>query len=74
MRARISNFFFFLFNIQKIKKVVENPYHYKPLKHDLAGERRIHIMKSFVLRYEIDEARKTVTFLFFSHHNEAYRR
>lgn len=59
---------------KKINEILENPYHYKPLKHDLAGERRVHIMKSFVLIFEIDEAKKTVNFLAFSHHDDAYRR
>ncbi len=58
----------------KIKEIIENPQHYKPLRHDLAGERRVHIMKSFVLKYEINEENKTVVFLFFGHHDEAYRR
>ena len=58
----------------KIEQVLENPHHFKPLKYDLAGERRVHIMKSFVLKYEIDEERKTVIFLFFGHHDEAYKR
>lgn len=58
----------------KIEEVLENPQHYKPLRHGLAGERRVHIMKSFVLRYEINEEAKTVIFLFFGHHDEAYRR
>ena len=59
---------------KKITQIIENPNHYKPLKHDLAGERRVHIMKSFVLKFEIDEARKTVVFITFSHHDEAYSR
>jgi YafQ family addiction module toxin component len=58
----------------KIDQILENPLHFKPLRHDLAGERRAHIMKSFVLKYEIDEGAKIVTFFFFGHHDEAYRR
>ena len=58
----------------KMKQILENPQHYKPLRYDLAGERRVHIMKSFVLKFEIDENSKRVTFLFFGHHDEAYRR
>ena len=58
----------------KIEEIVQNPYHYKPLKYDLAGEWRVHIMKNYVLKYEIDEQRKTVTFIYFSHHDEAYAR
>jgi YafQ family addiction module toxin component len=60
--------------MDKIEEIIDNPEHYKPLKHDLAGERRVHIMKSFVLKFEINETAKTVTFLFFGHHDEAYRR
>lgn len=58
----------------KINEILENPHHYKPLKYDLTGERRAHIMKSFVLKFEIDEENKTIIFLTFSHHDEAYRR
>jgi len=59
---------------KKINEIVENPYHFKPLQHDLAGERRVHILKSFVLRYEIKELDKIVVFIFFGHHDQAYRR
>ena len=58
----------------KIEQILENPTHFKPLRHDLAGERRVHIMKSFVLKYEVDENNKIVTLLFFGHHDEAYKR
>ena len=57
---------------KKMNEIIENPQHYKPLRHDLAGERRVHIMKSFVLKFEIDENNKTITFIFFGHHDEAY--
>ena len=59
---------------KKMNEIVQNPQHYKPLKYDLAGERRVHIMKSFVLKFEIHEDGKTVEFIFFGHHDEAYRR
>ena len=59
---------------KKIDEISENPQHYKPLKHGLAGERRVHIIKSFVLKFEINEATKTIVFLFFGHHDEAYQR
>ncbi len=58
----------------KINQILQNPQHYKPLKYDLAGERRVHIMKSFVLKFEIDERNKIVRFIFFGHHDEAYKR
>lgn len=60
--------------INKIEEIIKNPQHYKPLKHELAGERRVHIMKSFVLKFEINEVTKTVKFIFFGHHDEAYKR
>ena len=57
-----------------LNEIARNPEHYKPLMHDLAGERRVHIMKSFVLKFIIDENTKTVTFFFFGHHDDAYKR
>lgn len=59
---------------KKMNEIVRNPQHYKPLKYDLAGERRVHILKSFVLKFEIDEAKKTVIFIAFDHHDDAYSR
>ncbi len=59
---------------RKVQQILLNPDHYKPLKYDLAGERRVHIMKSFVLKFEVDEVRRIVTLIAFSHHDEAYKR
>ena len=59
---------------KKMNEIVQTPYHYKPLQYGLAGERRVHIMKSFVLKFEINEAAKLVAFIFFGHHDDAYRR
>jgi len=59
---------------RKMNEILENPQHYKPLRYDLAGERRAHIMKSFVLKFGIDEQKGIITFFFFGHHDEAYRR
>ena len=59
---------------KKMNEIILSPQHYKPLKYDLVGERRVHIMKSFVLKFEIHEDRKAVEFIFFGHHDEAYRR
>jgi YafQ family addiction module toxin component len=60
--------------MSKIEKILQNPQHYKPLKYDLAGERRVHIMKNFVLKFEVHELMQTVKFIFFGHHDKAYRR
>ena len=59
---------------KKMNEIVKNPEHYKPLRYALAGEKRAHIMKSFVLKFEVDEANKIVTFIFFGHHDDAYKR
>lgn len=56
----------------KIKQILENPQHFKPLKGDMHGSRRVHIENSFVLVYEIDEGRKTVRVLDFDHHDKVY--
>ena len=35
--------------LKKIDEILQNPEHYKPLKHDLHRYRRVHIMGPFVL-------------------------
>ncbi|MBU0979491.1 MAG: type II toxin-antitoxin system RelE/ParE family toxin [Nanoarchaeota archaeon] len=57
---------------RKIQDIMENPYRFNPLRYGLAGVRRVHIMKSFVLMYEVD--RDAVIFVSFTHHDEAYQR
>ena len=59
---------------KKMSAILENPQHYKPLRYDSAGEKRVHIMKSFVLKFEVDETNNLVKFLFFGHHDDAYKR
>jgi YafQ family addiction module toxin component len=58
----------------KIKEIIKNALHYKPLRYDFKGERRVHILKSFILIYEIDYSKKLVIFKRFTHHDKAYRR
>jgi YafQ family addiction module toxin component len=57
-----------------VEEIIKNPYHYKPLRHDLKGLRRVHLEKSFVLVFEIDEKEKMVRFLDLDHHDEIYRK
>jgi len=42
---------------KKINEIIQNPYHYKNLKAPLNHLRRVHIDKSFVLVFSIDEQR-----------------
>jgi mRNA-degrading endonuclease RelE of RelBE toxin-antitoxin system len=57
---------------KKILQILENPYHFKPLKYPMHGRRRVHVFKSFVLSFEILEAEKRVNLLSLDHHDDAY--
>lgn len=57
---------------KKVEEIRSNPYHYKPLKGDMKGSRRVHIDKSFVLTYEIDKAHKIIRLLDYDHHDFIY--
>ena len=56
----------------QLEKVKENPYRFKPLGNIMAGFRRVHVLKCFVLTYGIDEGRGVVILKRFTHHDEAY--
>ena len=60
--------------MKKIEEIMENPHRYKPLRHNLRGSRRVHLEKSFVLVFEIEEAEKIVRFLDMGHHDDIYRK
>ena len=57
---------------KKIDQILENPSHFKPLRGDMHGARRVHIDKSFVLTYEIDEESNVVRLLDYDHHDNIY--
>jgi YafQ family addiction module toxin component len=57
---------------KKIKQILENPHHFKPLRGDMHGARRVHIDGSFVLTYEINEKEKIVRILDYDHHDRIY--
>ncbi|VVB60228.1 Uncharacterised protein [uncultured archaeon] len=58
--------------MKKIDEIIQNPEHYKPLRYDMKNIRRVHIMKSFVLLFEIRS--DSVVFLDLDNHDSAYRR
>ena len=58
----------------KIEGTIKNPHHYKPLRYNMKGLRRVHLEKSFVLVFEVEEEEKMVRFLDFGHHDEIYRK
>jgi mRNA interferase RelE/StbE/toxin YoeB len=57
---------------KKTEEIRENPHHYKPLGGDKKGTRRVHIDKSFVLTYDIDEKNKVIRLLDYDHHDNIY--
>jgi YafQ family addiction module toxin component len=57
---------------KKITYILDNPTRYKPLRNDLAGYYRVHVMSSFVLIFGVDTVEETVTLVHFSHHDAAY--
>ncbi len=57
---------------RKVEEIRKNPSHYKPLRGDLSGARRVHIDKSFVLVFEVDEANMVVRLVGYDHHDKIY--
>ncbi|MBI4214595.1 type II toxin-antitoxin system RelE/ParE family toxin [archaeon] len=59
---------------KKILEIRENPQHYKNLHPPLQNLKRVHIDKSFVLTFSVDENRKVVMLEDFDHHDSIYVR
>ena len=63
---------------KKVKQIINSDEiaieHYKPLRHDLKGEKRVHIDKSFVLTFRFDRERKFILFTDFDHHDSIYKK
>jgi len=57
---------------KKIKQVLENPLHFKPLRAPMQHLRRVHIDKSFVLTYSVDEQNEIVIIEDCDHHDNVY--
>ncbi|MFH1276540.1 MAG: addiction module toxin RelE [Candidatus Woesearchaeota archaeon] len=57
----------------KIKEVIINPYHYKNLRNPLQHLKRVHVDKSFVLIFSVNENEKKVLFEEFDHHDNIYK-
>ena len=60
--------------LKKIEEILDNPHRYKPLRYDLKGLKRVHMKKSFVLVFEIDDDQKVVRFLDLDHHDTIYKK
>ena len=57
----------------KIAQILENPQRFKPLGWPLQNKHRVHILKSFVLVYEVIENEKIVRILDIDHHDNVYK-
>ena len=59
---------------RKIEEILEDPLRYKNLRRPLDHLRRVHIEKSFVLVFSVDEEKSLVIIEDFDHHDRIYRR
>ena len=57
---------------KKIKQILENPHHFKPMRAPMQHLRRVHIDKSFVLTYSVDEQNEIVVIEDYDHHDNVY--
>ena len=57
---------------RKVTEILENPQQFKPLSSPMQHMRRVHV-GSFVLVYDIDEAKKVVTIRRYEHHDTVYK-
>jgi addiction module RelE/StbE family toxin len=57
---------------KKVEQILLDPYQFKPLKHPLENQRRVHV-GTFVIVYEIHENLKLVKILKYCHHDKAYK-
>lgn len=58
----------------KIEEIRQNPQHYKNLRAPLQHLKRVHIDKSFVLTFSINEDNKTIIIEDYDHHDKIYRK
>lgn len=57
----------------KLNEIVKNPIKYKRLRNKMKGFFRVHIDKSFVLTFRVDEKEKIIYVEDFDHHDNIYK-
>jgi YafQ family addiction module toxin component len=57
---------------KKLVEVCEDPEKFKPLGAPMQNLRRVHVLKSFVVTYSIDESNHRVWIEDYAHHDEIY--
>ena len=58
---------------RKIEEIIKNPHHYKNLRRPLQHLKRVHIDKSYVLIFSVDESKKVVIIEDYDHHDIIYK-
>ena len=58
----------------KITEILKNPHHFKNLRKPLHHLKRIHVDKSYVLVYSVDDNLETVTIEDYGHHDNIYKK
>ncbi len=63
---------------KKIKQIINSDEftieHFKNLRHEMSGQKRVHIDKSFVLTFKVDRKNRHILFTDFDHHDNVYER
>jgi YafQ family addiction module toxin component len=59
---------------KKINEIVQDTQHYKNLREPFQGFRRVHIDKSFVLLFSVNEKNKKVIIEDYDHHDNIYKK
>jgi len=57
---------------KKLDEVCKDPGRFKPLNAPMQNLRRVHVLKSFVIVYSIDESAHEIWIEDFAHHDEVY--
>lgn len=57
---------------KKLEEVCQDPQRFKPLNAPMQNLRRVHVLKSFVIIYSIDESTHSIWIEDFAHHDEVY--
>lgn len=63
----------YAFLFRKVCEILKNPQHYKNLRGHMKTLKRVHIDRSFVLTFSVDETLKTVTLEDLEHPDRVYQ-
>ncbi|MFW5991019.1 MAG: type II toxin-antitoxin system RelE family toxin [Candidatus Nanoarchaeia archaeon] len=58
---------------KKVNEIIKNPHHYRNLRRPLQHLKRVHVAKSFVLVFSVDDNNKKVIIEDYDHHDNIYK-